>query len=200
MKRLLLHTCCGPCSTAVFEELKNQFRATGFFYNPNIWPKEEWGRRKAALGNFAKDKNFKIVYLESSKGIKGDRGIKGDKCDKGVREDKRRQRLIEFEYLGKKEIWRPGECEQCYKNRLSKTAEYASKNNFDYFTTTLLISPYQGQEIIKKIGENLAKYFKIKFYYQDFTSYFHESKILSKELGLYRQKYCGCQRSINKSK
>ncbi|NQU16676.1 MAG: epoxyqueuosine reductase QueH [Candidatus Saganbacteria bacterium] len=91
----------------------------------------------------------------------------------------------------------PGDCENCYKTRLLKTAEYAKSNGFGFYSTTLLISPYQKHDLIREIGERIGDEVGVQFLYHDFREGFNESRIISRELNLYRQKYCGCKESIN---
>jgi predicted adenine nucleotide alpha hydrolase (AANH) superfamily ATPase len=85
----------------------------------------------------------------------------------------------------------------CYSLRLDKVAKYAKDNGFDAFTTSLLVSPYQKHDLIKELGEKFALKYNIKFYYQDFRPFFREGQAMAKEMGLYRQKYCGCIVSYN---
>ena len=89
----------------------------------------------------------------------------------------------------------PGDCPNCYKARLLKTAQYAKNNSLECFTTTLLISPYQNHELLKETGEKISEEAGVKFFYRDFRELYNESRKTSIELGLYRQKYCGCQKS-----
>jgi len=182
MAKLLLHICCGPCATYVLEELNPQFEIKGFYYNPNIQPSLEYQKRKEALEKLAQKVNLPILWPEYQpedyfRKVLG-RAIK----------------LSEMERKIKKGFVLPPEkrCPLCYELRLEKTAQKAQELGFDYFSTTLLISPYQDLGRIKKLGLELADRFQVEFYFQDFTSGFLRSKILSKEYDLYRQKYCGC--------
>lgn len=175
MKKLLLHTCCGPCFFGVWEDLKNQnFEVTNFFYNPNIYPDVEYQKRF---------ENFK-------KAITG-------KTNSFIQEI-----YVPQEYkkaiLGFKE--KPGRCLRCYFLRLSKTAEVAKQNNFDFFSTTLLVSPYQNREAIIRIGQNLSRKLKIGFLDFDWRTFFRTGQKLAKEKNLYRQKYCGCYYSLEEAR
>jgi hypothetical protein len=166
MRRLLLHTCCAPCLSGAHKALMEEdLDITGYFYNPNIHPEEEHKRRIEALKKYSEIKKINTVIID-------DYGIE----------------------LFEKSISRnPGDrCINCYSIRMEAAAIYASVNNYDYYSTTLLISPYQEHDIIKKIGEDLASKYNIDFYYKDLRPYYRESISISKLLGLYRQKYCGC--------
>jgi len=162
MKRILLHACCAPCTTAVHEWLdQNNFDVTGFFYNPNIHPLEEFNKRKETMSDYSLKKNLPVIYSD---------------C------------YMEEEYKakGKKD------CTYCYEFRLEKTAKMAKEEGYDCFSSTLLISPYQKHEELKSIGEKLAKKYGVEFIYHDFRTLYRRSRELSREMNLYRQKYCGC--------
>jgi hypothetical protein len=163
---VLLHTCCAPCTTAVVPALsKEGFEVTGLFYNPNIHPYTEYEKRLMAMRLYAVENNFPVVYDE--------------------------QYDIEnfFEITFKKGDKR---CLYCYLLRLHKAASYAKKQKFDHFTTTLLLSPYQNHDLLKEAGELIAKKIGIPFLYRDFRPLYPQSIKASKEMNLYRQKYCGC--------
>lgn len=163
--RILLHTCCAPCATFVVRSLKEEgFQPVLFFYNPNIHPLSEYLLREEAVRVFAQKENLEVIY--------GEYGLRQFLREVVFREDNR--------------------CPICYYLRLSKTAQYAKEQGFPSFTTTLLLSPYQKQETIKEIGEQLEKELGVSFLYRDFRPGYRESILLSKEMGLYRQKYCGC--------
>lgn len=166
--KLLLHICCGPCAIYPFEVLKKEgFDITGFFYNPNIHPQSEYNRRKEALEIVSKQNNFELILHKE-----------------GFFEDFFRKISFNEE--------KPTRCHVCWGLRLGETARFASENNFDYFTTTLLVSPYQDIELIKKIGQEIQQDFKSRFFFEDFRPGFGESHRISKEMGLYHQNYCGC--------
>jgi epoxyqueuosine reductase len=166
--KLLLHICCGPCALYPIKELlgKKFDKVVGFFYNPNIHPPSEYKRRKDAL-------------LEASSKIEFEVIIPGYKMEEYFRK-----------ILSKEDS--PERCCLCWELRLSETASFAKNNGFDAFTTTLLISPYQDHEKVKKIGEEIANEKGIQFYYQDFRLGFKNGQEQAKKENLYRQKYCGC--------
>lgn len=167
--KLLLHACCAPCSTYVLEFLKKAFDITIYFYNPNISSIEEFEKR---FNDFSKLGDYNI--------------IKGDYNPKAFTEVTKGMENIPE---GGKRCW------SCYEERLENAAIYAKDNNFDYFTTTLSISPYKNSKKINEIGENLAKIYDIKFVHSNFKKEegYKKSIELSKQYGLYRQDYCGCR-------
>ena len=179
--KLLLHACCGPCSSYVVEYLSIYFNITIYYYNPNTYPENEYIRRKDELKKFIKQFNNTIEIKESEyhseefyKKIKGLEN-KGEKSER---------------------------CYNCYKLRLENSAKYAKENNFDYFTTTLSISPYKNAEWINEIGKDLEKQYGIKYLFADFKKKngYKRSLELSKEYNLYRQEYCGCVYSMQERK
>jgi len=168
--KLLLHTCCGPCLSGVHPVLvPEQFDMTAFFYNPNIHPEEEHAKRIGSFINYSDANRIKTVI-----------------------NDEYGRDLFEKEVIGRK----GDRCENCYRLRLGETAKYAKNNQFDSFSTTILISPYQKHDLLKKVGEDLSKEYGIIFYYKDFRPFYKNSIMLSRQLGLYRQKYCGCYKSF----
>lgn len=177
-KKLLLHACCGPCSTHVIEILKDEYDLTLFFYNPNIYPKEEYLKRLDAVKKVSKDMSVPLIIEEYNPSI-------WENAVRGVEQETEN---------GKR-------CEICFNLRLEATAEYAKKNNYDMFTTTLTISPYKNAETINTIGKSLEGEYGIEFLESDFKKDdgYKKSIELSNKLGLYRQKYCGCVYSMNKS-
>lgn len=171
--KLLLHACCGPCSSYVIEYLSNYFDITIYYYNPNIYPENEYIRRKEELKSFVKQFNNQIKVIEELYNTEAYyKSVKG------------------LEKLGE----RSERCYRCYMFRLEKTANFALKNNYDYFTTTLSISPYKNAEWINEIGKKLEEKYNIKYLYADFKKKngYKRSLELSKEYNLYRQDYCGC--------
>lgn len=171
--KLLLHACCGPCSSYVVEYLSNYFDITIYYYNPNTYPEAEFNRRLDELNKFINSFNNKIKVIEETYSpIEFYNNIKG------------------LEHLGEKSR----RCYNCYKLRMNKVALYAKENNFDYFTTTLSISPYKNANWINEIGSKLENKIGIKYLYSDFKKKdgYKRSLELSKEYGLYRQEYCGC--------
>ena len=177
--KLLLHACCAPCSSYVLEYLSEYFDITIYYYNPNIFPKEEFIRRKDELKKYLKDTKLNIKLIEEKYDTNDYfNSIKG------------------LENLGE----RSNRCYNCYKFRMEKSIIYAKENNFDYFTTTLTISPLKNSKILNEIGASLEQEFGIKYLYSDFKKKegYKRSIILSKEYDLYRQDYCGCIYSKNK--
>ncbi|MBC8312920.1 MAG: epoxyqueuosine reductase QueH [Candidatus Cloacimonetes bacterium] len=163
--KILFHLCCAPCYVAPFFHLKNKFEITGFWYNPNIHPYTEYQKRLDQVKRFQKEESCKIIYKDEYNLEKFLRNV-------AFRENER--------------------CEFCYYERLNSAAIYAKNGKFDYFTTTLLYSKFQNHETIKKIGENLAKQYSVKFFYQDFREFWKEGIKISKQRNMYRQQYCGC--------
>ena len=173
--KLLLHACCGPCSSYVIEYLNKYFDITLYYYNPNIHPKEEYTRRynelKKFIGVFKIDNKVNLIeehynpdeYYKSIKGL---------------------------EELGEKSK----RCYKCYELRMEMASKYAKDNNFDYFTTTLSISPYKISSWINEIGKILQDKYDIKYLYADFkkNNGYKRSLELSKKYNMYRQDYCGC--------
>jgi len=173
--KLLLHACCAPCSSYVLEYLSEFFETTIYYYNPNIHPENEYMRRINELKKFLtefKPKNKVNLIEENYNTLEYFNKIKG------------------LENLGE----RSKRCYKCYEFRMEKAVEYAKENNYDYFTTTLSISPYKESNWINEIGSLLESKYKIKYLYSDFKKKngYKRSLELSKEYGLYRQDYCGC--------
>ncbi|MFH1655343.1 MAG: epoxyqueuosine reductase QueH [Candidatus Omnitrophota bacterium] len=164
----MLHTCCAPCLIYPYEILKKQdYEVAGFFYNPNIQPLFEYENRKKAVEDYSKPNSIS-VYCE----------------EKYSPEDF-------FRVIANNEK-APQRCHICWKLRLKKTAEFAKDKGMESFSTTLLVSPYQDIERIKKIGEEISKDTGIKFVFEDFRSGFRDAHKKAKDAGLYCQKYCGC--------
>lgn len=178
---LLLHACCAPCSSYTLEYLMDYFNITIFYYNPNIHPDTEYHRRlnelKKFLNDFDKEKRITLV----------EQPYNTDDYFSAVN--------TENEPSLKTEEERGERCRRCYKFRLEKAYEYAAKNNFTWFTTTLSISPYKDADKINQIGKELeSNNLGPLFLTSDFKKRdgFLRSLELSKEYGLYRQDYCGC--------
>ncbi len=168
--KLLLHMCCAPCSVypaGVLMEDGIEFE--GLFFNPNIHPTEEFLRRKENVEIFSGVKGIPVEYFED---------FKQDTWEnfKGTNDER---------------------CDMCYSMRLDKTAYMAKLRGFDAFTTTLLVSPYQKHDLIKELGEKYAKKYGVEFYYRDFRPGFRQGQQGAKDMGLYKQKYCGCIISYN---
>lgn len=170
---LLLHGCCAPCSSAVLEQLTNYFDITMYYYNPNITSKKEYQKRKEELKRFLKEAYPTISILDSTyQNTDFLEAIKG----------------LEKEPEGGKR------CYACYELRLEKTVQAAKNHQFDYFTTTLSISPYKNSHWLNEIGQRLSEQYQVPYLYADFKKKngYHRSIELSKQYNLYRQDYCGC--------
>jgi len=176
MKKLLLHTCCAPCGSSVFERLLNEgeWEITSFYYNPNTRPWGEWEKRLYNLQFIIQKAQFKGIELIVPKQDEGEfmDSVKGS----------------EAEAEGGKR------CEICFRLRLRKTAWWAKDNGFDSFGTTLTVSPHKNAELINRIGRDLAEEFRVNFLDADFKKKdgFKRSTQLCREYGIYRQSYCGC--------
>lgn len=171
---LLLHSCCGPCSTAVIERLINYFDITVLYYNPNIEPYNEYLHRKNEQIKVLKE--FNINFLD---------------CDYDNEAFKKIEKGLENDVEG------GSRCHKCYYLRLNKTFLLASENNFDYFTTTLTVSPYKNSKVLNEMGLSLETD-NCKYLVSDFKKRegYKRSIELSKKLDLYRQEYCGCLNSL----
>ncbi len=173
--KLLLHSCCAPCSSYVLEYLSQYFRITVFYYNPNIYPEKEYYKRL--------DEQRRFVSLLKTK----------NPVD-----------FIGTDYLseqfydavrGLEHIREGGErCFACYRLRLEEAAVTAAQCGFDYFTTTLSISPMKNAAKLNEIGDELADKYNVKYLFSDFKKKggYQRSTVLSREYGIYRQNYCGC--------
>ena len=177
---LLLHACCAPCSSAVLERLGNFFKITILYYNPNITDINEYKKRITELKKFIN--NIKTKYPINL--------IEG-------RYNPNEFFLIAENLENEKE--RGIRCYKCYNLRLEETAKIAQKNRFDFFTTTLSISPYKNANWINEIGKELEKKYATTFLYSDFKKKdgYKRSIELSQKYNLYRQDYCGCIYSKN---
>ena len=166
--RLLLHCCCAPCSSAVIEKIKQFFDITFYYYNPNIYPKEEYFLRqeefkKLGVAVVTQEYNHE-EFLKIAKGLENE-------PEGGAR------------------------CRACIAQRLNKTFEYAKTNGYDVVTTTLSISPHKDAEFINTLGESLQEKYGVKFLHADFkkANGYLRSIELCRELNIYRQDYCGCE-------
>ena len=178
---LLLHVCCGPCSTTCLEILAEYFVVTALFYNPNIHPEKEYLKRYDELKKFIKIKNQNLKDKIKIKEVDYDCELYFEKI-KGLENEKEG---------GKR-------CEKCFELRLEKTAQLCKKDKFDYFTTTLTVSPYKNSNLLNNIGNSLAEKYNIKFLNSDFKKNdgYKKSILISKQFDLYRQEYCGCIYSL----
>ena len=161
--------CCSNCALYPIKMIQSDGHAfSGFWFNPNIHPLEEHTLRLDSLKKLAGEWQVDILPVDTYEPEKY------------------------FKMFKSQNPPSPERCRSCYELRLEKTAEQARTNGFEAFTTTLLISPYQDIEGIKTIGQTLADKYNVQFYFRDFRPHFREAMTLSRELGLYRQKYCGC--------
>lgn len=173
---LLLHACCAPCSSYVLEYLSQYFDITLFFFNPNISPRDEYSFRESELARLIGE-----MPLPSSVKL-----MSGRYCPEEFYEMAR----------GLEELPEGGSrCFECYRMRLSETAKIAKGNGFDYFTTTLSISPYKNAEWLNSIGKEEGDRAGVEYLFSDFKKKngYKRSCRLSEEYGLYRQDYCGCE-------
>ena len=176
---LLLHACCAPCSSAVLERIGNYFKVTIFYYNPNITNEDEYKKRVNEIKRFIS--SFKTRYpISLEEGTYDPRDFFD--ISKGLEKEPER---------GKR-------CYKCYLLRLNETARIADKLGFDYFCTTLTLSPHKNSNWINEIGEELNKKYNSTYLYSDFKKKngYKRSIELSSEYNLYRQNYCGCVYSI----
>ena len=165
--KLLMHTCCAPCSVYCIESLRSEgMEPVLYWYNPNIHPYTEYKARRDALKEYGKEIDIQIIFEEEY-------GLRTF-CKNVV--DDLENRCVNY----------------CYKARLEQTVKYAKENGYDSFTTTLLVSPYQNHNEIKRICEELSDKYNIEFIYRDFKEGFRQGQAKARELGLYMQKYCGC--------
>ena len=175
--KLLLHSCCAPCSSHVITLLKDYFEITILYYNPNIYPEEEYLKRKNEQIKLLEILNIPLMDIDYDynefKSIA--KGFEKEK-EGGVR------------------------CHKCFALRLEKTAFLASKNTFEYYGTTLTVSPHKDSQKINEIGSVISNKYNIKFLYSDFKKKegYKKSIELSKKYDLYRQEYCGCEFSIER--
>lgn len=176
---LLLHSCCAPCSSYVLEYLSGYFNITVLYFNPNIYPYEEYLKR---LGTQER-------LIASMNTINPIRQISVDYDPQEF-----------YEAVAGVECEPEGgfRCEKCYELRLEKTAKLAKAYGFDYFTTTLTLSPHKDSQLINKLGGKIASKYDIKYLFSDFKKRggYKRSIELSELFGLYRQNYCGCKFSI----
>ncbi|MBC7263770.1 MAG: epoxyqueuosine reductase QueH [Chloroflexi bacterium] len=167
-RRLLLHICCGPCSTYTIKRLRELgFDVTGYWYNPNVHPYTEHERRRSCLEEYAATVGLPMIWEPDYDMPAYFRAVAG------------------HEKFGER-------CARCYDLRLRATARTASERGFGVITTTLLISPYQDQQLIVAVGEEAAAEFGVDFFFENFRRGWSERGRLAKEHNLYRQAYCGC--------
>ncbi len=175
---LLLHACCGVCSSSVLEKLNPYFKITVLYYNPNIYPEAEYQKRFTTLKELIEKMKMDIEIMEI-----GYDSEKFENIAKGLEQEKE-----------------GGErCTKCFHLRLEETAIIAKEKKYDYFCTTLSVSPYKDSQKLNKIGKVLEEKYNVKYLYSDFKKKegYKRSNELSKKYGLYRQDYCGCKYSLN---
>lgn len=177
---LLLHSCCAPCSSYCIEYLSRYFNITVLYYNPNIYPETEYIKRKNEQKRLIAEMQTKYPVTLLDCDFESEKFYDMAKGLENAREGGER-------------------CFKCYHLRLLKTAEEAKKNGFDYFTTTLTISPLKNAQKINEIGCDLAEEYGVNWLPSDFKKKegYKRSIELSKEYNLYRQNYCGCVYSQN---
>ncbi|MGB9791214.1 MAG: epoxyqueuosine reductase QueH [Thermacetogeniaceae bacterium] len=164
--RVLIHVCCGPCAMYPVQELLNEgHEVAGYFYNPNIHPYQEYNKR-----------------LEGALQMAGHFGIP-------LRVTERYSPEVYFREVAFREDQR---CRLCYEMRLREAGRFAKENGYEAFTTTLLVSPWQKHDLLQVLGEAIGRELGIPFLYRDWRRGFSEGRRQAKELGLYRQQYCGC--------
>ncbi len=178
---VLMHICCGPCSLFCIDEFRRQFpeaRLHGLFANPNIHPYDEFARRAESTAKAAEYKEIDVDFLPYFDRLAWERFTRSDGAPQtqGEPDDER--------------------CRMCYVRRMEITAEYAASHGFDGFTSTLFVSPYQDHELLRKVCEETAAKYGVRFVYIDFRPGFRQGQQEAREIGLYRQKYCGCIRSL----
>ena len=170
--KLLLHTCCAPCSIQCVEVLSSEGIAPDlYWYNPNIHPYTEYRSRMESLKEFAQGKNLTLV-MEDDYGLRS--FVKAVESDNSEGHPK------------------AARCAFCYRLRLRKAARFAAGKGYDAFSTTLLISPYQDHGLLKQIAEEEAANNGVEFLFRDFRPRFREGQEQARESGYYMQKYCGC--------
>ena len=172
---LLLHSCCAPCSSTCLERLKDKFKITVLYYNPNIDEEEEYEKRKAEQIRFLQETGWAdFLDCDHEKEV-------FEEMAKGLEEEPERGRR----------------CYQCYALRLEKTAKLAKEKGFDYFATTLTLSPHKNAEWLNEIGEKEGGRYEVNYLFSDFKKQggYYRSTALSEEYHLYRQDFCGCKYS-----
>ncbi|QWB96602.1 epoxyqueuosine reductase QueH [Mycoplasmatota bacterium] len=167
--KVLMHMCCAPCAVYPVETLQERdIDVDGLYYNPNIHPIEEFQKREENVEKLANDKGLTVYYYP------------------------------DFE----EDLWRAlaegdkSRCNMCYTKRIKKLFDVAKEKGYEAVTTSLLVSPYQDHEMIKKIAESYSKKTGIKFLYEDFRVGYREGQKKAKQYGLYCQRYCGCILSL----
>ena len=163
---ILLHICCGPCALFPLRTLRDAgHQVTGFFYNHNIHPYQEFARRLDAVLEMSEQETLPMI-------MRDEYDLEGFLANVAADPSRR--------------------CSYCYASRLQATAVVAAEHGFEAFSASLLYSKFQRHDEIRALGEQAAQQYGVQFYYEDFRAGWQEGIRLSKELGLYRQQYCGC--------
>lgn len=166
MTRVLLHICCGPCACFPVPALREEgFELVGYYYNPNIHPYQEWLQRKQALEHYAGVVDLQVIYDE---------------------------KYNPRDYMQRITYRESRRCLICCQMRLEQAAHIAKRGKFDYFSTSLLVSPHQQHDSIRDLGEAIGLQYGVPFLYRDFRVGFKQSGEISRAMGIYRQQYCGC--------
>jgi predicted adenine nucleotide alpha hydrolase (AANH) superfamily ATPase len=168
-KRILLHVCCAPCATYCVKRLRELGfdKVVGYWFNPNVHPFSEHERRRETLDQYAQEIDLPVLWEPGYEIVGFMRAITGSE----------RFRV---------------RCKLCYRLRLERAAQAAAGGGFDAFTTTLLISPYQDQAAIRALGQEIAGTHGVEFYFENFRRGWAEHGRMTREHGLYSQRYCGC--------
>jgi predicted adenine nucleotide alpha hydrolase (AANH) superfamily ATPase len=169
---ILVHICCAPCAVGVLQNLSGNgsYSVTGYYYNPNIHPIEEFQKRKESVEKLSRDNNVPVIYHDEF--------------------------MLEY---WKNSLSKEKRCDACYQMRIDQIAKTAKQKGLDAFTTTLLISPWQDHEKIRKLAEQAAAKYDIGFLYRDFRLFYRQGKNEAYKRGYYLQKYCGCIYSYDES-
>jgi len=172
--KLLLHICCAPCAVAIVDTLKGRHDMVlhGFFHNPNIHPFEEFKKRKESVITMAGHYDLPVAYFDE---------YRLEYWKESLNTDKARR------------------CRTCYALRIENIARFAKENDFEAFTTSLLISPYQDHDLIKELGFSAAEKYGLIFHYEDFRPLYRRGREISRARNYYMQKYCGCFYSYSES-
>ena len=180
MEKILLHTCCAPCSASTIPALMllTDFKIVSLWYNPNIYPHSEYMSRHDAWKKYMQIQGIKTIEEDSP-----------------WNDDSQYEKM----WLDDAVKYEKGRCGYCYLKRLEKTAEIAKKNDIKYFSTTLLASPYQQHDTIKSSASEIASKYGLNFVYVDPRKLYYSGVNTVKHIGLYTQKYCGCKLSNNNS-
>ena len=181
--KLLFHCCCAPCATGCIPALVSEGIVPElFWYNPNIHLYAEYASRRDALAQFAAEEKLELHPLELH--IIDEYGLSSF------------IRHVYSEMDNGPETESAARCVLCYRMRLERTAQFAARNGYDAFSTSLLVSPYQRHDAIRRLGEELAAQYGVSFLYRDFRLHFREGQAKARAQGRYMQKYCGCIFSV----